>query len=178
MDTALTLPFTYRKFFKKISIVFKNLFQFCKWNLIAKLNCKKRWKGCQNFCKKVMMRKNSSNKKLPQSLKACLIYYWSNFYPSWKSILLKISSLPRSLFSFLFTKAKQNKPQKFGNFQLRSLSSSKHMQGRKWRVDRVGNCPPRFWQIRRCRLAAAARCITTNFGSYLRPCMHEEDWLT
>ena len=83
MDTALTLPFTYRKFFKKISIGSKNLFQFCKWNLIAKLNCKKRCKDCQNFCKKVMMRKNSSNKKLPQSLKACLIYHWSNFYPSW-----------------------------------------------------------------------------------------------
>ena len=69
-DLPVTLTFNYRKFFKKISIGFKSLFQFCKWNLIAKLNYKKRCKDCQNFCKKVLMRKNSSNKKLPQSLKA------------------------------------------------------------------------------------------------------------
>ena len=31
------------------------------------------------------------------------------------------------------------------------------IQGRKWRVGRVGNCPPRFWCNRRRRRAAAAR---------------------
>ena len=28
-------------------------------------------------------------------------------------------------------------------------------------MGRVGNCPPRFWQMRRRRQAAVARCITT-----------------
>ena len=31
------------------------------------------------------------------------------------------------------------------------------MQGRNWRVGRVGNCPPSFWQNRRSRQPAAAR---------------------
>ena len=51
-------------------------------------------------------------------------------------------------------------------------------QGRKWRLGRVGNCPPRFWQNRRrCRELAAARTphyvllAHPDLGSYLRPCL-------
>ena len=48
-------------------------------------------------------------------------------------------------------------------------------QGCNWRVDRVGNCPPRFWKNRRRRQVAAKRRITTclpipALDSYLRPC--------
>ena len=50
------------------------------------------------------------------------------------------------------------------------------VQGRKWRVGRVGNCPPSFWQNRRRRRAAARwqRCATLLLahpvlGSHLRP---------
>ena len=44
----------------------------------------------------------------------------------------------------------------------------------KWQVGRVGNCPSRFWQIRRCCRAvqcrrAALLLAHSDFGSYLRP---------
>ena len=59
-------------------------------------------------------------------------------------------------------------PQKRTLLSMRGISVISHntiiiflKQGRKWWVGRVGNCPPRFWQIRRRRRAALARRITT-----------------
>ena len=37
------------------------------------------------------------------------------------------------------------------------------VQGRNWRVGRVGNCPPSFWQNRRSHRPAAARHITLHY---------------
>ena len=62
---------------------------------------------------------------------------------------------------------------------LRNLifSVRKTKQGRKWRVGRVGNCPPSFWQNRRRLWVAARRQWRATsllahpvLGSYLRLC--------
>ena len=59
-------------------------------------------------------------------------------------------------------------PQKRTLLSMRGISVISHntiiiflKQGCKWWVGRVGNCPPRFWQIRRRRQAVATRRITT-----------------
>ena len=51
---------------------------------------------------------------------------------------------------------------KYSNFSSYSL----HKQGRQLWVGSVGNCPPRFWQNRRCRWAAMAHRITTCPSSF------------
>ena len=42
------------------------------------------------------------------------------------------------------------------------------LPGHNWRVGRLGNCPPRFWQNRR---RTALLLAHPAFGSYLRPCV-------
>ena len=51
------------------------------------------------------------------------------------------------------------------------------VQGRKWQVGRVGNCPPSFWQNRRRRRAVVRQHRRTTLllahpvlGSHLYPC--------
>merc|ERR1711997_56060 len=56
----------HRKYLKKIFTDSVKLWQFCKWSPMAKLSYRRRWRGCQNFCKK-LVKKNSFNKEIKKN---------------------------------------------------------------------------------------------------------------
>ena len=52
------------------------------------------------------------------------------------------------------------------NLNAREILNSNLKQRRQWRVGRVGNCPPRFWQNSNAAVAAAFLLAHPVLGSY------------